>query len=177
MIARFFDSKIVRIFRRISLRVLPSRRTTRWCRLMIAPSLAVVFSVSAESNSIFFNVHPRSFYQFCIIVVYIPSIPDPVEELALQGPRVSSVFHTGFRLSFRDASIGIPIQVLSPTLLRVKNHRVLYFIPSFLDIEKVVDVSKQLHILISAISGNLERPPSSVRCKLILRRSLRQRNQ
>ena len=56
-------------------------------------------------------------------------------------------------------------------------HRVLFFIPWFLDIENVVDVSEELDILISPISINLERPPFSLGCKLVLRRSLRQRNQ
>ena len=46
-----------------------------------------------------------------------------------------------------------------------------------LDIENVVDVSKEFHTLTLAISINLERPPFSLGCTLILRRSFRQRNQ
>ena len=56
-------------------------------------------------------------------------------------------------------------------------HRVFYFYPMILDLENVVDVSKQLDSLSLAVSINLERTPFSLVCKLILRRSLRQRNQ
>ena len=45
-----------------------------------------------------------------------------------------------------------------------------------LDIESVADVSDSETVLIQAISVDLKRPPFSIGCKLILRRSLRQHN-
>ena len=53
----------------------------------------------------------------------------------------------------------------------------LLLYPNISDIENVVAVSKSLGILILPISISLEGAPLSLGCKLILRRSLRQRNQ
>ena len=92
-----------------------------------------------------------------------------------------------FCFFFHDPFVSFFIfRLIAPTLVlprdvrmeffQVTEHELLIY-PMIVDIENVADVSKQLDILTSAISINLKRPPCSLGCKPILRRSPRQRNQ